>query len=229
MLCALGRLRVLCSRASSMDLALYKEFYDREWERHEHLQSAVNTPISIVTLLAGGLVLMGKGFESGEAVLEVVFWGTGFVAAVFIGIAIYLVIRSIDGYRYERLPFPSDLAAHYSHLVEHYRRLGNPARSDEAFYQYLVRRYALAANQNMVNNVRRGEYLQRANRFLVYALCATASAGIPAGIAVRTVPVRPQDVRIINLGSDGEALEHWGRERDGHRDSAERGPRLAPR
>jgi hypothetical protein len=42
-----------------MDLALFKEFYDREWE-----QSAVNTPISIVTLLAGGLVLMGKGFES---------------------------------------------------------------------------------------------------------------------------------------------------------------------
>jgi hypothetical protein len=47
-----------------MNVERYKEFYEREWQRHEQLQSAAGTPISVVTLLAGGLVLMGKSFES---------------------------------------------------------------------------------------------------------------------------------------------------------------------
>jgi hypothetical protein len=46
-----------------MKIERYKEFYEHEWQRRENLQSAVNTPISIITLLGGAMVLMGKGFD----------------------------------------------------------------------------------------------------------------------------------------------------------------------
>jgi hypothetical protein len=125
-----------------MDLALYKEFYEHEWQRHEHLQSAVNTPISIVTLLAGGLVLMAKDFEAAQAGLSAAFWGLCLVATVLVGSSIYF------------------------------------------------------------------------NRFLVYALCATTSTAVPAGIAAKTTQPRPQEIRITNRRSDaGETLEQRNSER----------------
>jgi len=196
-----------------MNVDRYKEFYEREWQRHEQLQSAVSLPISVVTLLAGGLVLMGKNFESNDLALVWGFWMLGAAAGTLVAVSVYLLIRSIHGYRYERMPFASELAAHYTALVEYYRREGKPGLSDGAFDNYLAKRYMVAADYNTVNNVRRGEYLYKANRFLVYALFATASAALPAGIAVKTSQPRPQDVRITNLRSDAdEILERWNAE-----------------
>jgi hypothetical protein len=199
-----------------MKLERYQEFYNHAWERHEHLQSAVNTPISVVTLLAGGLVLMGKGFESEDPILRWLFWTLATITAALVGICINLLIKSIHGYRYKRMPLASQLAAHYTRLVEYYRREGKPGLSDEAFDDHLARWYMLVADHNTVNNFRRGEYLSSANRFLVYALCATASAAIPAGIAFKTATPHPQEVRITNLRSDAsEILERWNAERHG--------------
>src|SRR5687768_4627195 len=84
-------------RALPMNLDLYKAFYEQEWQRQEHLQSAVNTPISIVTLLAGGLVLMGKGFESQDTTLVWPFWIATAVASMLVSGSVYLLIRSIHG------------------------------------------------------------------------------------------------------------------------------------
>jgi hypothetical protein len=197
-----------------MNIERYKEFYDHAWQRHEHLQSAVNTPISIVTLLAGGLVLMGKNFESDAPGLQWLFWTATTAAGVLVGISVYLLIRSIHGYRYERMPLASALAAHYSAVVEYYRHVGKPGLSNSAFDEYLAKWYMAVADHNVVNNVKRGEYLYKANRFLVYALCATASAAVPAGIAVKSAQPHAQDVRITNLRSDAsEILERWNTER----------------
>ena len=179
-----------------MDLALFKEFYDREWTRHEHLQSAVNTPISIVTLLAGGLVLMGKGFEARDAVLASLFWGSAGIAAVLVGVSGYLLVRSIHGYRYKRMPFLSELARHHQNLLEYYERRGTPGLASPVFDEYLAKRYMAVADHNAMNNFQRGEYLYRANRFVAYALCATALAAVPAGIAIKTPRALTQDGRI---------------------------------
>jgi len=189
-----------------MSIGLYQEFYERELQRHEHLQSAVNTPISVVTLLAGGLVLMGKGFDSEHPVLVWLFWSLGATSAVLVGVCIYLLVRSIYGYRYMRMPFASELAIHHTALARYFRRKGKPGRSEEAFDEYLSKWYIAVADHNTVNNDRRGEYLYRANRFLVYALCATVFTAVPAGIAAKTAQNRPQDVRITHLGSNASEI-----------------------
>lgn len=209
-----------------MNLERYKEFYDHAWQRHEHLQSAVNTPISIVTLLTGGLVLMGKSFESDARGLQSLFWAATAAAGVLVGVSVYLLIRSIHGHHYKRMPFASELAAHYAALVEYYDRAGTPGLSDQAFDEHLAKWYMAVADYNTVNNVKRGEYLYKANRFLVYALCATASAAVPAGVAVKTARPHPQDVRITNLRSDAsEILERWNAK--GPEPQADGAPRAA--
>ncbi|HKP76662.1 MAG TPA: hypothetical protein VJT67_14125 [Longimicrobiaceae bacterium] len=211
-----------------MDLALYKEFYQQEWQRHEHLQSAVNTPISIVTLLAGGLVLMGKGFETMHPALAVSFWSTATFAAGLVVAAVFLLIRSIHGYDYKRLPFTTELANHHRTLVEHYEGRGAPRLAAETFEEYLAKLYAVATDHNRVNNTRRDDYLSGANRFVVYALCATTLSAIPAGVAAKTAPVRPQEVRITNPGSDAhESEEQRNAGRSGIH-PAKRPPRSAP-
>jgi hypothetical protein len=189
-----------------MDVERYKEFYEHEWQRHEHLQSAVSIPISVVTLLAGGLALMAKGFESDSSSLVWSFWSGAGVAAVLVGVSVYLLIRSVHGYRYQRIPYPIELALHHRHLKEHYAKQGKPGLADPAFEQYLTDRYIAAADRNAVNNMKRDEYLYRANRFLIYALCLTATAGIPAGIAVKATRPKPQEIRITNLASDAHGI-----------------------
>jgi hypothetical protein len=120
------------------------------------------------------------------------------------------LIRSIHGYRYDRIPTPAELARHNEQLKEFYREQQKPGLTEPMFEAYLAEKYVAAAERNAVNNIKRDEYLLRANRFLVYALCATASAGIPAAIAVKAAPPRPQEVRITNLRSDARAiLEAW--------------------
>jgi hypothetical protein len=189
-----------------MDLDLYKEFYDREWERHEHLLSAVNTPISILTLLAGGLVLMGKGFESDEAILQWSFWIAMAISAGLVSLCVYLVVRSVHGYRYHRIPLPTELALHYETLKEHYNQQRKPGLTDPAFEKYITDRYIAAADRNAVNNIKRDGYLYLANRVLVLAICSTASTGIPAAIAVKRVRPRPQEVWITNFGSKADEI-----------------------
>ena len=210
-----------------MDLALYKEFYQQEWQRHEHLQTAVNTPISIVTLLAGGLGLMAKGFESAHPALVVAFWGAAAVAAGLVGVSVLLIIKSIHGYDYKRLPFPTELATHHRALVEHFEGRGAPRLASEMFDEYLARHYTVATDHNRVNNTRRDGYLSSANRFLVYALCATTVTAIPAGVAVKTATARPQEVRITNFGSDASELEQRNFQRSGA-PADERSPGTSP-
>lgn len=197
-----------------MHVDRYKEFYEHEWQRHEQLQSATNTPISVVTLLAGGLVLMGKGFESEAPAIQWLFWIATAVAGVLVSASVYLLIRSTHGHHYQRIPLPADLARHHEHLKGFYRDRDKPGLADPAFDAFLAEKYIVAADRNALNNSERSEYLFRANRFLVYALCAAASAGVPAAIAVKAARPRPQDVRITNLGSEASAiLEAWRAER----------------
>lgn len=208
-----------------MNIERYKEFYEHEWQRRENLQSAVNTPISIITLLGGAMVLMGKGFESGSAYLQWPFWVSTAVAVILLSRSVHLLIRSIHGYRYDRIPTPAELARHHEQFKEFYREQQKPGLTEPMFEAYLAEKYVAAAERNAVNNIKRDEYLLRANRFLVYALCATASAGIPAAIAAKAAPPQPQEVRITNLRSDARAiLEAW---KAGQRSAAPDGSRSA--
>lgn len=184
-----------------MSLQMYKELYTEESQRREQLQASAGTPISIVTILGGGLLLMGKGFDSPRPLFFVPFWLAFFVALVCAVVSVYCIVRSVHGYRYERIPHASDLVVHQAALIDLYMSKGEPAQADEAFETYLTRKYVVATDRNAVNNINRAEWLDKAHRWLVYALCTTALAGIPAAVQIKLGPEKPQKIEIINPGA----------------------------
>ena len=184
-----------------MSLQMYRELYAEEWQRENQLQSSVATPISIVTLLGGGLLLMGKAFENSHPVVYVPFWAAFGIAAGCLAGAVYCIVRSVSGYVYQRIPYATQLARHRTALQDFWASTGRPESAQPAFEEYLSRKYITAADGNAVNNQSRGEWLNRANRCLVYALCTTAIAGIPAAVQIKTAPEKVQKIEITNLRS----------------------------
>jgi len=184
-----------------MSLQLYRELYAEESQRREQLQTSTGTPISIVTVLGGGLVLMGKVFENSNPLLYIPFWIALGLAIGCLAGAVYCIVRSVNGYVYQRIPFATQLATHQNNLRDFGASTGKPESAQTAFEEYLSRKYITAAEINAVHNENRGEWLNRANRCLVYALCTTAIAGIPAAVQIKTAPEKPQKIEITNLRS----------------------------
>ncbi len=184
-----------------MSLQFYKELYTEESQRREQLQSSAATPISIVTILGGGLLLMGKAFENSHPLLYVPFWiALGTAIGCLAGV-VYCIVRSVNGYVYQRIPYAAQVATHQRNLLDFGVSTGKPESAQPAFEEYLSRKYIAAAESNAVNNDSRGEWLNRANRCLVYALCTTAIAGIPAAVQIKTAPEKAQKIEITNLRS----------------------------
>jgi hypothetical protein len=187
---------------------MYREMYAEEWQRENQLQSSAGTPISIVTILGGGLLLMGKGFESSHPAAFVPFWIALTVGLCCFAATAYCVVRSAHGYVYERIPHASQLIVHHANLKAFHSSAGTPEAAQAAFEAYLTRTYVAATDRNAANNLNRGEWLNEANRWLVYALCSTAVAGIPAAIQIKTAPEKAQKIEITNLRSVSDVGGH---------------------
>jgi hypothetical protein len=63
-----------------MKHAFYQQLYELEWQRRDHLQSAVGTPLSVLVLVGTGLVLLAQKFRTGDLLLRFVFWFSYVVA-----------------------------------------------------------------------------------------------------------------------------------------------------
>jgi len=181
-----------------MDQDLYAKLYDAEWARTDQLQNAVGTPLGILVLLGGALLVLVQQFKSDQLVLEYTFWPLYALACGAFSVAAYMAVRSYYGYRYSHIPFPSTLVRYYQGLREHHARAGTPGLAETEFAVYLTERYVVAADANSVHNANRSEYLHRANRALIVALIATAACAIPHTIALRTAPSEAQRIEIVN-------------------------------
>jgi hypothetical protein len=172
--------------------------YDAEWGRTDQLQNAVATPIGILVLLGGALLVLVQQFRSDQLALEYTFWTLYVLACGSFSVAAYMAVHSYHGYRYQRIPYPSTLVRYYQGLREHHTRSGTPGLADTEFAVYLTQRYIAAADANSVHNANRSEYLHKANRALVVAVIATAACAVPHTIALRTTPPEAQRVKIVN-------------------------------
>jgi hypothetical protein len=187
-----------------MSLQLYKELYTEESQRREQLQSSAGTPISIVTILGGGLLLMGKAFENSHPAVYVPFWIAFAAARCCLAAVVFCIVRSLHGYVYDRIPYASELMIHQANLQGLHASAGKPEYAQTAFEGYLIKKYVVATDFNAVNNINRAEWLTRADRWLVYALCTTALAGAPAAIQIKTAPEKAQKIEITNLRSTSD-------------------------
>lgn len=183
-----------------MRLTFYQQLYETEWQRRDHVQSAVSTPLSVVVLVGTALAVLAQEFEARHPFLATTFWAAFTVAAVTFGIAVYMLVRSFYGYLYQRIPLPSQLLAYHEGLQAHYTALGTPGLADQEFDLYLRQRYVDAGDRNAVNNVNRGEYLHQGNRALILSLCALVCCAVPHVISKRLSDPEPQKIELVTVG-----------------------------
>lgn len=156
-------------------VSFYQHLYETEWQTRDHLQAAVSTPLSVLVLVATGLVLLAQNFRTDHHGLEIVFWSAYAVAAAGFMVAVYMLIRSFHGYVYRRIPLPSQLLAYHEGLLRHYTALGRPGLANDEFDLYLRQRYVEAGDRNAVHNTNRFDYLHQANRGIILSLLRTGS------------------------------------------------------
>jgi hypothetical protein len=142
----------------------YQQLYEVEFQRRDHLQSAVGTPLSVLVLVGTGLVLLAQKFRTDDRLLQFVFWMSYAVAAVAFVVTVHKLIRSFHGYVYRRIPYPSQILAYYQELKAHYQAAGTPGLADEEFDVYLRGQYIEAGDRNSVLNVNRAAFLNQGNR-----------------------------------------------------------------
>lgn len=176
----------------------YQQLYEVEFQRRDHLQSAVGTPLSVLVLAGTGLVLLAQKFRADDRLLRVVFWSSYAVAVAAFVVTVYMLIRSFHGYVYERIPFPSQIRDYHEGLKAHHAARGTPGLAEEEFDLYLTGQLIEAGDRNAVNNGNRSEYLHRSNRALILSLCALVTCAVPHVIAVRSARPEPQLIRIVS-------------------------------
>jgi hypothetical protein len=181
-----------------MEEQLYAKLYDAEWGRTDQLQNAVGTPMGILVLLGGALLVIAQQFKSDWALVQYTFWPLFLIACTSFSVAVYMAVRSYYGYVYSRIPFPSHLVTYYQGLRQHYAALGKPGLADSEFDLYLIQRYVEATDRNSVHNANRGVYIHKANRALVAAVIATAACAVPHTMALRSNAPEVQRIEIIN-------------------------------
>lgn len=178
--------------------AFYQQLYEAEFQRRDHLQSAVGTPLSVLVLVGTGLVLLAQKFRTDERLLQVVFWSSYTAALVAFVVTVYMLIRSFHGYVYRRIPYPSQILAYHEELKAHHTAAGKPGLAEEEFDIYLRGQYIEAGDRNSVLNVNRTAYLNLGNRALILCLCALVVCAVPYVIAVRQAKPEPQLFQFVN-------------------------------
>lgn len=122
----------------------------------DQLQAAASTPITIVTLLGGGLLVLAKSLDSSDPRIVwpfAAFCATALVLTIW---SAYCLVRSLHGYKYERIPHASQLASYEAGLKSYYEELGTPWLAERAFDDFLTAKYVAATDRNAVNNLNRG-------------------------------------------------------------------------
>jgi hypothetical protein len=163
-----------------MRLELVREIYRDEWERRDQLTASLSTPIGVVTGIGGAIALLLKDFHFADDWTTRAFSFCIGVAIAFLGAATYYLARSNHGYLYEKIPDPGELRAFHAELESYYERAGAEGEGVEKdFNEYLVQRYADAADKNSRNNISKAAYLYRAHQAITIALVAVALSVLP--------------------------------------------------
>ncbi|HEV7768840.1 MAG TPA: hypothetical protein VGQ76_27855, partial [Thermoanaerobaculia bacterium] len=150
-----------------MDLEFARTLYFREVDRRAHLDSAPTSRVAILGIVGGVFTYYSERLRfAGDPMTW--FFIVCVAGAVFFSVlSIVWIIRSYFGYRWQYLPLPDELSAHFQSLMaRHEEDRFESADPDELFERDLRHRLIQAATRNTLSNNQRSELLHRGSLFL---------------------------------------------------------------
>lgn len=164
-----------------MDFLTYsKEAYIGELERRDALRRVISLLMGLSIVFAGGLFSLFKNFHweptsNWAPALFGISWVIGFI---FLGVAVWYLIRSHIGYEYAYVPTPKEIREYHEKLTEYYASGAEEGCPDTDVEEYMAREYADNAHRNALNNNSKSSRLHRASLCLVGTLVFTGIAGL---------------------------------------------------
>jgi hypothetical protein len=198
--------------------SLYKEVYKAEQDRSDKLDSQINVPTAIVTVLLGAAAIYLERPPRFDGSLgPIAFRGVllGYAAAVLS--AVYCLLRSYIGHRYALIPSPARIAGRVEELARYYRSYYRedehdiPAGVKTAIQGEMIDFYEQAADANRSTNLTRTSWLYRTTVSLALAFSLLVFSRIIYYNSIgenKPIAPGPQGTRPKSLGD-----ERWVRNR----------------
>src|SRR5690242_10874387 len=146
------------------------DWYKREEDRKNSLETSLNIPIGILTIVFAVHFFLARDFDfaSSSKFESGVFLTSIVISVVAALVTAYLVLKSYHNieseYLYKGLPFPSQLFEYEKELIDFYEK--NKADFDgvdgrEKFKEYLMEKFAEHIDRNAANNDNKSNYLHQ--------------------------------------------------------------------
>lgn len=164
----------------------YKELYFKQIDRKISLESSLNTPISLTSIVVGALFYFLFNYDfSIDFFQNFLFIFIILISFILIGISVHNLIMSYNnfknGYDYEYLPYSLETEKYYDELVNYYKDPNVKAEGSAEidFENFLIDKMNKYHDINAYNNDVKSSYLFKAKKFLVLSLILTVfSTGI---------------------------------------------------
>jgi ABC-type sugar transport system permease subunit len=163
----------------------YKESYNAELENKEKINNRITVPISILTLLIGGILIYFKEIDKISNVISKVFFilflGLSIIAILF---CVFFLFKAYYGYTYKYIPLLKDIQDYQNGLIDYY--LNENHNYENASYLaeldvqlYLENIYVESTTNNMEQNEKKLRYLRQAGWALSSILLTSVLAYLP--------------------------------------------------
>ena len=205
---------------SSLELA--KEHYFHELQRKQEIESAMNLPITVLTIITGAIAFLARDAYLPPGPLTYIFVALLTTAGIGIAVGFALTLAAFWRYFYSEIPI-ADLLVYRESLERYHRSVGTPTLADAEFSEGLLRRYTQALARNAAVNQRRAWALYYAKFYLSLAAIALLLSAAPFGILKANEPPEPKETSDVRVGcssypSFGEpGASDRGAERPGRR------------
>ena len=184
-----------------MDSKLYKDQYEFEWNHRSQLTSMLNIPIVVTTVMGGALVALFQKFQFAKDLPTYFFIIFASVSLVGLATAIVFLFKAVLGYRYQRIPTPMKIKAHYDDLLEWWKRNnGSEENAKIDLNDFMNVRLAEAVEKNSENNKNKSANIYKSNVALIIAFVFIALCSIPYLIKTTNNSSNTIKVEIVNTG-----------------------------
>jgi hypothetical protein len=184
--------------------SILKDLYKSEADRSDKLDSVVNLPTAILTVLLGvGALYLDSPPKFRLEFPVVAFYVISLVYFILLASALFCLVRSYFGYKYRMLADPQEVVNYESTLRKYFTDypVDGSSTDDEvarALRSNVIQQYREAADHNRRANLRRINWLFWTTGLIVSALVAMIISKV-LYVAIRDTVPKPYDVKIVQM------------------------------
>lgn len=192
------------------------DWYKREEERRNSLETSLNIPIGILTIVFAVHFFLVRDFDfsSGSTLDNGAFLTSIIISVLAAFVTTYLVLKSYHNieseYLYKGLPLPSQLFKYEKELIDFYEE--NKADygdldGKEKFKEYLVEKFTEHIDRNATNNDNKANFLHQSKRFIFVTLLFMVISFVPYLTNLFDRRFKPDQLEFINIESINDSLD----------------------